>query len=161
MGLDRDQPRHPHQGGGGQAGALDAMDVDEVVAVLEAAATVDPVAGLALRVATVAGARWAELAALRCDELRGSVLTVDSAVIVVRSEDGPVLVDGRTKNLIPDLLKKVLAGIGGMGRPIRPGSLGLVKALARSFGLTESANSERRRPPPRRRNGPHRELLGP
>ena len=57
----------------------------------------DPIAGLALRVAAVAGARRAELAALRWRDLHGSVLTVDSAVTVVRTEDGPVLIDSRTK----------------------------------------------------------------
>lgn len=75
----------------------DVMGADEVIAVIEAATTIDPIAGLVLRVAAVAGARRAELAALRWRDLHGSVLTVDSAVTVVRTEDGPVLIDSRTK----------------------------------------------------------------
>jgi integrase len=75
----------------------DAMAPEEVIAVIEAATGIDPIAGLALRVAAIAGARRAELAALRWDDLRGSVLTVDSAVTTLRADGVTTLIDSRTK----------------------------------------------------------------
>jgi integrase len=79
----------------------DAMSPADAVAVINAAADSDPLAGLALRLAAVAGARRAELAALRWTDLDGSVLTVDSAISVIRGEgDGTEasrFVDTRTK----------------------------------------------------------------
>jgi integrase len=76
----------------------DNMSADDVIAVIEAAAANDPLAGLALRVAAVAGARRAEIAALQWSDLQGSVLTVDSAVTVLRQGEGAAaLLDTRTK----------------------------------------------------------------
>src|SRR5207249_2739415 len=51
-----------------------AMTLEEVRAVLAAAATIDPAAELALRLAAVAGARRAELAALRWTDVADSML---------------------------------------------------------------------------------------
>jgi len=75
----------------------DVMSPDEVTRAIGAAMRVDPLAGLALRVAAVAGARRAELAALRWSDLKGSTLTIDSSVDVVREDGGNRLVDSRTK----------------------------------------------------------------
>jgi len=75
----------------------DAMTPEDAIAVIKAAAEIDPLAGLALRVAAVAGARRAEIAALRWADLRGSVLTVDSSVHIVREGDATTLIDSRTK----------------------------------------------------------------
>ena len=74
-----------------------AMSPEEAIAAIAAAARVDPLAGLALRVAAVAGARRAELAAMRWSDLRGSVLTVDSSIQVIRNGDVTTLVDAPTK----------------------------------------------------------------
>jgi integrase len=77
------------------------MSPADAVAVIKAASDTDPLAGLALRLAAVAGARRAELAALRWTDLDGSVLTVDSAITVLRGENQDTeatrLVDTRTK----------------------------------------------------------------
>jgi len=43
----------------------DTMSAEEAIAVIDAATKHDPLAGIALRVAAVAGARRAEIAALR------------------------------------------------------------------------------------------------
>jgi integrase len=79
----------------------DVMSPADAVAVIKAATDTDPLAGLALRLAAVAGARRAELAALRWADLAGSVLTIDSAITVIRGEsdaaDAPRLLDTRTK----------------------------------------------------------------
>jgi integrase len=56
------------------------MTLDEVRAVMAAAASIDPAAALMLRVAAVTGARRAELAALRWTDLDEGVLTIDSAI---------------------------------------------------------------------------------
>ena len=64
------------------------MSVDEVRAVMTAAATIDPAAALALRLAAVAGARRAELAALQWTDLRDRMLTIDSAIEIVSSGGG-------------------------------------------------------------------------
>jgi integrase len=74
------------------------MRLDEVRAVMTAAATIDPAAALALRLAAVAGARRAELAALRWIDLRDATLAIDSAIEVIRHGDGqPELNDAATK----------------------------------------------------------------
>jgi integrase len=74
------------------------LSADEVRAVLKAAETIDPAAALALRLAAVAGARRAELAALRWDDVHGRTLTIGSAIEVVRRGDGsPLLRDTVTK----------------------------------------------------------------
>ena len=79
----------------------DVMSPADAVAVIKAASDTDPLVGLALRLAAVAGARRAELAALRWDDLDGAVLTIDSAITVIRGEgegtEAPRLVDTRTK----------------------------------------------------------------
>jgi len=64
------------------------MTLDEVRAVMVAAATIDPAAALMLRVAAVSGARRAELAALQWSDLRDGLLTIDSAIEIVSSGDG-------------------------------------------------------------------------
>lgn len=76
----------------------DALGADEVRAVLAAAATIDPMAALALRLAAVAGTRRSELAALRWDEVDGDRLTIDSSVATERFPGKPPrLVDAPTK----------------------------------------------------------------
>jgi integrase len=65
----------------------DGMTLDEVRAVIKTARELDPAAGLALRLAAVAGLRRAELAALRWNDLNGSCLTIDKSVEVVRTEE--------------------------------------------------------------------------
>ena len=75
----------------------DAMTPEEVIAVIEAATGLDPIAGLAFRVAAIAGARRAEIAALRRGDLKASVLLVDSAVTTLREDGVTTLVDSRTK----------------------------------------------------------------
>ena len=67
------------------------LEPDEVRRVLAAAAAFDEAAGVALRLAAVTGARRAELAALRWDDLEGDRLTIDSSVAIIRhgSRDDP------------------------------------------------------------------------
>jgi len=78
------------------------MSPAEVRAVIDAAASIDPVAALALRLAAVTGARRAELAALRWEDLRPDHrLSIDGAIEVVRVPNRrPKLVDagGKTAN---------------------------------------------------------------
>jgi integrase len=59
----------------------EAMTVEEVTAVITAAATIDPAAALALRLAAVAGARRAELAGLRWADVKDGQLTISSSVV--------------------------------------------------------------------------------
>ena len=76
----------------------DVMSVDEVLAAIAAAAAIDPAVELALRLAAVAGARRAELAALKWTDVHGGQLTIDSAIEVVKRGDGqPELRDASTK----------------------------------------------------------------
>jgi integrase len=79
----------------------DVMSPKDAIAVIKAATDDDPLAGLALRVAAVAGARRADLAALRWTDLDGAVLTIDSAITVIRGgsegTEAPRLIDTRTK----------------------------------------------------------------
>jgi integrase len=70
--------------------------------VVEAAAEFDPVAGLALRLAAITGARRSELAALRWSDLHGERLTIDSAIETIRNgkrgrATSPSLIDAATK----------------------------------------------------------------
>ncbi len=65
------------------------MTTDEVRRVLAASSQVHELAPIALRLAAITGARRAELAALQWSDLEGLVLTIDSALTVVR-EAGPV-----------------------------------------------------------------------
>ena len=74
------------------------MTLDEVRAVMAAAASIDPAAALMLRIAAVSGARRAELAALQWTDLRDGMLTIDSAIEIVSSGDGTrVFRDAATK----------------------------------------------------------------
>ena len=70
----------------------------EVRVVIAAAATIDPMAALALRLAAVAGARRAEVAAMQWDKIVDGKLTIDSSIEEVRHEDGTKeFVDAPTK----------------------------------------------------------------
>jgi integrase len=74
------------------------MTLDDVRAVMAAAASIDPAAALMLRVAAVSGARRAELAALQWTDVRDGVLTIDSAIEVTSRGGGqPALRDAATK----------------------------------------------------------------
>ena len=75
----------------------EVMQPADAIAVIRAATQIDPLAGLALRVGAVAGARRAEIAALRWVDLTGTVLTVDSSVATIRAEGSTSLIDTRTK----------------------------------------------------------------
>ncbi|MGH9272586.1 MAG: tyrosine-type recombinase/integrase [Ilumatobacteraceae bacterium] len=63
------------------------MSLEEVRAVMDAAASIDPAAGLMMRVAAVSGARRAELAALQWTDLRDEMLTIDSAIEITSNDD--------------------------------------------------------------------------
>lgn len=76
------------------------MSAHEVRTVIDAATALDPAAGLALRLAAVAGLRRAELAALqwRDFDAASGQLTVDSSITVNRDRNtGPALIDSVTK----------------------------------------------------------------
>jgi len=74
------------------------MSVDDVLAVMAAAATIDPAAELALRIAAVAGARRAEPASLRWSDEHDGQLLIDSAIEVTKGGDGnPELREASTK----------------------------------------------------------------
>jgi integrase len=77
------------------------MSAEEVQRVLAVAPEVHEMAPIALRLAAVTGARRAELAAIRWEDLDGDVLTIDSALTVVREGQGDrrrtVLRDDSTK----------------------------------------------------------------
>jgi integrase len=79
-----------------------SMTADEVRRVLDTAAGFDAAAALALRIAAVAGARRAELAALRWSDVAGDRLTIDSAIETERhgrrgDPMAPTLTDAPTK----------------------------------------------------------------
>jgi integrase len=79
-----------------------AMTAVEVRAVISAAANLDPVAGVAFRLAAVTGARRAELCALVCTDLDDGRLTIDSSIAIERSgsvahRQVPTLIDAATK----------------------------------------------------------------
>jgi integrase len=61
------------------------MSIEAVRPAIAAAREIDPAAGLALRLAAVAGLRRAELAALQWEDLEGDRPTVDKAVELVRT----------------------------------------------------------------------------
>ncbi len=63
----------------------DGMSIEAVRGAIAAAREIDAAAGVALRIAAVAGLRRAELAALQWDDLEGDRLTVDKAVELVRT----------------------------------------------------------------------------
>ncbi len=76
----------------------EVMTVDDVRAVMTAAASIDPSAELAFRIAAVAGARRAELASLRWTDERDGQLLIDSAVEITKRGGGsPELRDAATK----------------------------------------------------------------
>jgi integrase len=76
----------------------DVMTVDDVRAVMTAAASIDPAAVLAFRIAAVAGARRAELASLRWTDERDGQLLIDSAIEITKRGDGsPELREAPTK----------------------------------------------------------------
>lgn len=66
------------------------MSLADVRAVIAAAVSFDQAAALALRIAAMTGARRAELAALRWTDVDDDgMLTIDSAIEVIRHEDAP------------------------------------------------------------------------
>jgi len=72
--------------------------VDDVRAVMTAAASIDAAAELAFRIAAVAGARRAELASLRWTDEHDSQLLIDSAIeITKRGAGAPELREAATK----------------------------------------------------------------
>ena len=74
------------------------MSVDDVRAVMTAAASIDAAAELAFRIAAVAGARRAELASLRWTDEHDGQLLIDSAIEVTKRGDGaPELREAATK----------------------------------------------------------------
>jgi integrase len=78
------------------------LALDDVRRVIDAARALDAGAGLAIRLAAVTGARRAELAALRWEDLDGDRLTIDSAIGTIRSgsrgdPSDPILEDAPTK----------------------------------------------------------------
>ena len=80
----------------------EAMTPADVQAVLAAAATMEPAAELALRLAAAAGARRAEVAALRWDSFRDGAVLVDHQITPDRSkgpEDPERYVYGPTKTV--------------------------------------------------------------
>lgn len=66
----------------------DVMSADDVQKVMAAAETVNEMAPAMLRLAAITGARRAELAALRWEDLDGDVLKIDSAISIVREGEG-------------------------------------------------------------------------
>ena len=108
------------------------MTLGELQAVMAAAATIDEAARLALRLAAVAGARRAELAALRWEDVRDGHLTIDSAIeVVTRGEGQRTLRDAATKtanvrtlSLDPETLASIEA-LRVAREPYGPWMLGL------------------------------------
>lgn len=74
-----------------------AMTNEEVQLVLRSAATIDPAAEIALRIAAVGGLRRGEIAALQWSDVVDRQLVVDSAMVVDRNGDDVVVVDAPTK----------------------------------------------------------------
>jgi integrase len=92
------------------------MSLDDVRAVIDAAGSFDPAAGLAFRIAAMTGARRAELAALRWEDVdEDGMLTIDSAIEVIRHpgeprelRDAPTKTgNARTITLDPDTLNAI------------------------------------------------------
>lgn len=81
-----------------KAAPREAMELEDVLAVLAAAEQIDPAVALALRLAAVAGARRAELAALQWTDVRDAHLTIDSSIeVAARVNGAPELRDAPTK----------------------------------------------------------------
>jgi integrase len=77
-----------------------SMTPEKVRAVLDAAASIDPAAELAFRIAAVTGTRRSELAALQWTDLEGDRLTVDGSIAIRRNDERsgrPELIDAPTK----------------------------------------------------------------
>ncbi len=114
------------------------MTVDDVRAVMTAAAQIDPAAVLAFRITAVTGARRAELAALQWTDVADGQLTIDSAIEIVERGDGsPVLRDAATKTadtrtltLDPDTLA-LISSVGALRHPYGPWMFGLGLDLVR------------------------------
>jgi integrase len=75
----------------------EAMTDDDVRAALAAATSFDRAAGVALRLAAIAGLRRAEIAALQWTDLRGNQLKVDSSACAIRRGDDSYVDDVPTK----------------------------------------------------------------
>jgi integrase len=75
----------------------EAMTANDVRAAIAAAHDLDPAAGVALRLAAVAGLRRAELAALQWTDVAGNQLTVDSSATIVRRDGESWVEDVATK----------------------------------------------------------------
>ncbi len=108
------------------------MSVDDVQAVLKAAASIDPAAEIALRVAAVAAARRSELASLRWSDVRDGQLLIDSAVEItergngepVRREAATKTANQRTVTLDPDTLA-LIENLRAEREPYGPWMFGL------------------------------------
>lgn len=94
----------------------EAMTSDEVRAAIAAAQSIDPAAGVALRIAAVAGLRRAEIAALQWTDLDGAQLRVDSSACVIRRDGEPFVDDvptktanARTVTLDPQTVEEIVA----------------------------------------------------
>jgi len=93
------------------------MSLADVRAVMTAAAEIDPAAALAFRVAAMTGARRSELAALRWTDVDDGMLTIDSAIEVIRHpgesrelRDAPTkTANTRRLTLDPDTLDAIWA----------------------------------------------------
>jgi integrase len=84
----------------GKAAPRQSMTPEEIRRVIDAARQLDPAAGLALRLAAVAGLRRAELAALQWSDfdVERGLLTVDSSITLIRvDERATEIVDSLTK----------------------------------------------------------------
>jgi integrase len=74
-----------------------SLTVEDVRSVIAAARDIDPAASVALRLAAVTGARRAELAALKWDDLDDDGLTIDSSVTQRRGTGDSAYIDEPTK----------------------------------------------------------------
>ncbi len=139
-----------------------SLSPEEVRRVVEAAATFDPLAALALRLAAVTGARRSELAALRWDDLDGDHLTIDSSLAIIRhgrrgDPQKPTLQDDATKTAnrrtvtldrgTVEAIEALRAQFGAYGpwmlavgeRPVNPERItAWWRRAARAAGLDES-----------------------
>ena len=127
----------------------DGMSIEAVRAAIAAAREIDPAAGLALRLAAVAGLRRAELAALRWEDLEGHQLTVDKAVELVpdRAARPPRASPGGDED-----------GQPAADRPGPPDGGGVRSAARRAGGGLAVPVLARARPA---QSGPHRLVVDP
>ena len=108
------------------------MSVDEVKAVMAAAATIDPAAELAFRIAAVAGTCRAELASLKWTDEKDGQLLIDSAIeIVKRNVDTSQVREAATKTAntrsvtLDDDTLELLAKLRAERSPYGPWMFGL------------------------------------